>query len=276
MFHPEGPTFLELMRQALSSTERGYDLLAPKFDRTPFRTPEPVVDAMVRAIGGPASVGAGLDVCCGTGAVLGRLRPLCRERAVGLDMSEGMLDEARRQLAAAPSGGTAHALAATPAGGAALELVRGDALAMPFEAEFDVVTSAGAFGHVERDDEDRFVAGIARALRPGGRFVFATAERPGVASPSLWILHGFNAAMRVRNALVKPPFIMYYLTFLWPDVRPLLARHGLRAEAHAPFADGPFRRARVVVAHKSAKPPTEVGGSDRPRLRPGFGKKRRV
>jgi hypothetical protein len=38
MFHPQGPTFFELARQALSSTERGYDLLAEKFDYTPFRT----------------------------------------------------------------------------------------------------------------------------------------------------------------------------------------------------------------------------------------------
>ena len=38
MFSPGGPTFRELMQQALASTERGYDLLAPKFDLTPFRT----------------------------------------------------------------------------------------------------------------------------------------------------------------------------------------------------------------------------------------------
>ena len=40
MYHPDGPTFWELARQALSSTTRGYDLLAPKFDVTPFRTPD--------------------------------------------------------------------------------------------------------------------------------------------------------------------------------------------------------------------------------------------
>ena len=34
MFHPNGPSFFELVEQALSSTERGYDLLAPKFDYT--------------------------------------------------------------------------------------------------------------------------------------------------------------------------------------------------------------------------------------------------
>jgi ubiquinone/menaquinone biosynthesis C-methylase UbiE len=227
-----------LLRQALSSTERGYDRLAPKFDRTPFRTPEPVAWAIASAVGGRASVGAGLDVCCGTGAVLRHLWPLCRERAVGLDFSEGMLAEARRQLGEGA------------AGGARLELVRGDALAMPFEGEFDVVTCAGALGHVGRADEDRFVAGVARALRPGGRFVFATAWRPGLTSGAYWKARGFNALMRLRNALVRPPFVMYYLTFLWPEVGALLGRHGLRAEAHAPFGPGPYERALIVVAQK--------------------------
>ena len=85
-----------------------------------------------------------------------------------------MLDEARRRVARAP---------AKPS----VELVRGDALALPFDDEFDVVTSVGAFGHILPEDEDRFVAGIARALRPGGRFVFATGEMPPSTSPSWWI-----------------------------------------------------------------------------------------
>jgi hypothetical protein len=36
MFSPEGPSLRELAVQALSSVEGGYDLLAPKFDHTPF------------------------------------------------------------------------------------------------------------------------------------------------------------------------------------------------------------------------------------------------
>ena len=43
MFHGPGPTFFELARQVLSSTERGYDLLAPKFDLTWFRTPDRLI-----------------------------------------------------------------------------------------------------------------------------------------------------------------------------------------------------------------------------------------
>jgi ubiquinone/menaquinone biosynthesis C-methylase UbiE len=239
VFHPEGPTFLELMKQALASTEEGYDMIAGKFDRTPFRTPDSIVQAMAEVIGGPRSIDAALDVCCGTGAAMLALRPLCRERIVGLDFSQGMLDEARRRLDADGDAGAAR-----------VELVRGDALALPFEDEMDVVTSVGAFGHIERKDEERFVAGIFKALKKGGRFVFATGTAPPPTSTWFWAAHGFNAVMRARNALLKPPFIMYYLTFLWPEVEALLTRAGFRVEAIAGKCPHPYERAILVVATK--------------------------
>src|SRR5438105_12164817 len=102
MFDRDGPTFFELLRQALASTERGYDMLAPKFDRTPFRTPDLLLEPMARAIGPPQSIDSALDVCCGTGAAMRQLRPLCRERVVGIDFSAGMLEEAARRVAEAP------------------------------------------------------------------------------------------------------------------------------------------------------------------------------
>jgi ubiquinone/menaquinone biosynthesis C-methylase UbiE len=239
VFHPEGPTFLELMRQALASTEHGYDLIAPKFDHTPFRTPEPVLVAMAKCIGEPRSVRSALDVCCGTGAAMGHLRALCTERVVGVDFSAGMLDEARRRVADAP-------------GEATVELIRGDALELPFESEMDVITCVGAFGHVVAADEDRFVAGIVRALRPGGRFVFATGRAPSVRDAWFWMAHGFNAVMRVRNAVLRPQFIMYYLTFLWPEVRALLERHGLEVEVHERLCPPPYDRVLIVSARRVA------------------------
>jgi ubiquinone/menaquinone biosynthesis C-methylase UbiE len=239
VFHPDGPTFLELMRQALSSTEKGYDMIAGKFDHTPFRTPDEIIVAMCEVIGEPRSLEAALDVCCGTGAALRHLRPLCRSRVVGLDFSQGMLDEAKRRL----EGSKGDSLAP-------FELVRGDALALPFDDELDVVTSVGAFGHIEAKDEDRFVAGIHKALKKGGRFVFATSNAPPPTSTWFWAAHGFNAVMRVRNAVMQPPFIMYYLTFLWPEVRPLLERHGFAVESIAGKCPPPYERAIIVVATK--------------------------
>jgi SAM-dependent methyltransferase len=246
VFHPEGPTFLELMRQALASTERGYDLIAPKFDNTPFRTPDPILEAMAGAIGPARSIDAALDLCCGTGAALRHLRPLCRERVVGVDISAGMLAEARRRLDdGAPADDRAR-----------VEFVRGDALSVAFDGEFDVVTSVGAFGHILPEDEDRFVAAAARSLRPGGRFVFVTAAPPRPSEPWFWLAHGFNAVMRARNALLRPPFIMYYLTFLWPAVRGLLQRHGFDVEAREGLCPAPYGRGIVVIATKRSLPPT--------------------
>ncbi len=231
MFHPQGPTFLELARQALSSTERGYDLLAPKFDHTPFRTPDPILAAVAPHLG---DANRALDLCCGTGAAIEMLRPRCRERVVGVDFSHGMLTEARRRLAAS-------------AGDARLELVRADALALPFRREFDLVTCFGALGHFRRRDQPRLIREVARALEPGGRFVFAAAPLVPPWSWRLWLALGFDAAMAARNLLWRPPFVMTYLSFLLPRARRLLADQGFTVEARqGVFPE--FPRLRLVVA----------------------------
>lgn len=237
MFHPQGPTFRELAVQALSSTQHGYDLLAPKFEYTPFRTPDGILETAASQIGGPASIGSALDICCGTGAAMGHLRPLCRDRVVGLDFSPGMLEVGRRLANDAP-------------GEAAIEFVRGDALTMPFAAAFDVAVCFGAFGHVLPRDEPRFVDQVQRALRPGGRFVFATCSMPPFWSSAYVLSRGFNAAMRVRNALIRPPFIMYYLTFLLPRAKTLLEERGFDVEIRNGVFAAPWRRLVLVVATK--------------------------
>jgi SAM-dependent methyltransferase len=121
---------------------------------------------------------------------------------------------------------------------------------MPFGPEFDVVVCFGAFGHILRRDEPRFVAEVARVLRPGGRFVFVTAPMPSLWSLRYWLARSFNAAMRVRNWLVSPPFIMYYLTFLLPEVEGLLRRQGLAVEVRAMGFGGPWAELRLVVASR--------------------------
>jgi ubiquinone/menaquinone biosynthesis C-methylase UbiE len=228
MFEDGGPTFWELMVQAMSSTERGYDLIAKKFDHTPFRTPDVLLEAMTKEIG---PIGSALDVCCGTGAALRHLDPIVKKRLVGIDMSQGMLDEAHGHVPKA-------------------ELVRGDALAMEYKDEFDVVTCVGAFGHILEKDETEFLRRIHAALVPGGRFVFVTGPRPRPSNVWFWAAHGFNAVMRVRNAVYKPEFVMYYLTFLWPEVWRKLERAGFTAEGKTGLVGAPFEKAVVVVATK--------------------------
>lgn len=237
MFHPQGPTFWELARQCLSSTERGYDLLAPKFDFTPFRTPDFILNAMAQCLGEARSIDAALDICTGTGAAIPILRPLCRRRVVGIDFSRGMLEVARRRFPDEPDQ-------------APVELVCGDVLQMDFREEFDLAVTAGSLGHILPQDEPLFVERIAAALRPGGRFVFVTAELPPWWTRRALFSRAFNAAMLVRNAIWRPPFIMYYLTFLLPQAQRLLEQHGFDVNVRDDLFNGPFRPLRAVVATK--------------------------
>lgn len=239
MFHPEGPTFFELTRQAMSATERGYDLLAPKFEHTPFRTPDSLLEAAAPHVGSARRLGRALDLCCGTGAAMAMLRPLCRERVVGIDFSLGMLTQARRQLGA--SEGTAR-----------VDLVRADVLDLAFDGggTFDAVTCFGALGHIVGRDQHRLLRVVACALRPGGRFIFPSAERPRAWSPRLWLSLAFNAAIAIRNTVWRPPFVMYYLSFLLPRARRLLEEHGFEVEVHRQI-DPEFPWVDLVVAVRS-------------------------
>jgi ubiquinone/menaquinone biosynthesis C-methylase UbiE len=181
--------------QALSSVERGYDLLAPKFDGTPFRTPDLVLDATAGVLRPLGPFGPGLDVCCGTGAGTAVLRSLCQGGVTGVDLSAGMLEQARG----------AHPDA---------EWVRADVRALPFAGAFGLAVSFGAYGHFLPAERPALFAGIYRALRPGGLFALPVGTPQPVTSGWYWALLGFDLVMRFRNAVWRPPFVMYYRT--WP------------------------------------------------------------
>ncbi|WP_299537221.1 class I SAM-dependent methyltransferase [uncultured Streptomyces sp.] len=237
----QGPTLRELAVQALSSVEHGYDLLAPKFDHTPYRTPGRVLGAVARALRPLGPFRTGLDVCCGTGAGVGVLREVCSGRVTGVDFSAGMLARARASLPDAPEG-------------PAVDWVRADALALPFAESFDLAVSFGAFGHFLPRERPALFAGVHASLRPGGLFVFPMGAPPPVASRAYWTTLGFDTAMRVRNALWRPRFVMYYRTFRLPDVLRDLERAGFRTRLE-PLAELGVRsdgvpRAGLVVAAK--------------------------
>jgi ubiquinone/menaquinone biosynthesis C-methylase UbiE len=234
MFHPKGPSFWELTVQALSSTTKGYDLIASKFEYTPFRTPDPLLAGAMDAIGGPGSIETAMDVCCGTGAAVRALRPLCTDKVVGLDLSAGMLGEADRLAQEAPSD-------------AIVELIQGDAMEMTFDKAFDAITCFGAFGHIMPEDQDRFIGRIFQALKPGGRFVFISRRPPTLADKEWWVYRGFNAVMRARNAVLDPPFIMYYLIFTVPRALDVCSRQGFAVEVRDVF-EGPYGAMRLIVA----------------------------
>jgi ubiquinone/menaquinone biosynthesis C-methylase UbiE len=100
------------------------------------------VDALAGALAALPSART-LDVACGTGFLTRHLPG----EVVGLDQSESMLDEARRQ---APNA----------------EFIQGDALDLPFEdGSFGRVFTGHFYGHLERADRERFLT-EARRLAP--------------------------------------------------------------------------------------------------------------
>lgn len=241
MFSPQGPSLRELAVQALSSVEGGYDLLAPKFDHTPFRTSDGVLGATAAALRPFGPFGPGLDVCCGTGAGMRVLRSLCQGPVTGVDFSAGMLAQAR----------SAHPDA---------RWVRADARALPFAEVFGLAVSFGAFGHFLPAERPALFAGVYRALRPGGVFAFPAGTLPPVTSGQYWALLGFDLAMRARNAVWRPPFVMYYRTCRLPALRDDLTASGFTVTTVPLTAPGPGTdedgspRGRLVLARKPGPP----------------------
>jgi len=239
MFSPEGPSLRELAVQALSSVEHGYDLLAPKFDHTPFRTPESVLESVATALDRTGPFGDGLDLCCGTGAGMDVLARVCRGSVTGIDFSAGMLDVARRR----PRPQGPH-----------VAWVRGDARALPFGPAFDLVVSFGAFGHFLPRELPGLFGQVHSVLRPGGTFAFPVLAPPRPSGLGFWLLLGFDTAMRVRNAVWRPPFVMYYRAFRLGTVLTELGRAGFEVDLlvlpEFGHRDDGTPRARLVRARR--------------------------
>lgn len=238
MFHPDGPTLFELAQQALSGTTKGYDLLAEKFEHTPFRTPDELLTPLAAAAAAEP-VARALDCCCGNGAIARILRPIATERVVGIDLSEGMLQVARELAEDAP-------------GDADVDFLQMDAFEMEFEQPFDIIATAGAFGHILEHQQDRFLQQVYANLVPGGRFMFVTAKMPKPTQKGWWLARGFNAVMHVRNAVIDPPFIMFYLTFTLDRAIDKLLEHGFEVSVEAPYSETPYPAMRLIIARRPA------------------------
>jgi SAM-dependent methyltransferase len=167
------------------------------------------------------------------------LKSQCQGRIIGVDFSTGMLAQARR---AHPDAGW----------------VRADVRALPFAEAFDLAVSFGALGHFLPAQRPALFAGVWRALRPGGVFAFPIGAPQPITSGWYWALLGFDLAMRVRNALWRPPFVMYYRTCPLHAVRSDLTASGftvttvpLTAPGRRENGSPPYR---LVLARKPARP----------------------
>ena len=144
---------------------------------------------------------AGLDLCCGTGDIAQRMRPLLNDKGllVAADFSQNMLRIARKRL------GTPEPTGAPSSKGKnqnpPVWLIGGDAMRLPFQNEsFDFLTIGYGLRNVS--DLDVCLAELLRVLKPGG------------------VLASLDVG-KVRNPVIRP-FAEFYLFRIVPLIGRLL------------------------------------------------------
>lgn len=101
-----------------------------------------------------------IDVACGTGFFTRKLREAGAAEVLGLDISERMIELARAEEESRPLG---------------IDYVVEDARAEEPKRDFDLAVAAWLLVYAQsRAELGRFCRGLARLLRPGGRFVTYT------------------------------------------------------------------------------------------------------
>lgn len=154
-----------------AGVESMFDRIAPVYDAM-NRVMTAGLDQRWRRLAVKAVVSPGdrvLDACCGTGDLALAAARRGATSVVGLDFSQRMLDRAARKSQA-------------------VEWVRGDLLALPFDdGSFDAGTVG--FGVRNVADLERALRELRRVLRPGGRLAILEITQPrGALKPffSLW------------------------------------------------------------------------------------------
>ena len=154
-----------------------------------------------------------LDLGCGDGVLTEKIVALGAE-VVGIDSSPDMVEAARRR-------------------GLDARVASGYSLA--FNREFDAVFSNAAL-HWMKEDPDEVIAGVSRALKPGGRFVgemgghgnvaaitmalLSTLERRNVSNPVALIPWYYPTVDGYRDKLEAGGFVVNYVELI-PRPTPL-------------------------------------------------------
>ena len=168
-------------------------------------------------------------------AVLDLLAPQKGERILDLACGDGVLTEKIAATGASVYGvdGSADMIAAATARG--LEARVMDGMNLQFDHEFDAVFSNAAL-HWMKSDPDAVIRGVARALKPGGRFVaemgghgcvaaitlalVVAIERRGVAAVASRIPWYFPTVDDYRGRLERGGFAVDYIALI-PRPTPL-------------------------------------------------------
>lgn len=168
-----------------------------------------------------------MDAGCGTGRLTSLLlERLPRGRAVAVDLSQNMLEEARTHL--------------SPRFDGRVEFVRSDLAALPFDCAFDGVFSTAAFHWVP--DHTRLFLSLYASLKPGGWLVAQCGGGPNIA----------RLMRRASVLTASEPYAPYF--FGWKDTK-VFADDVTTAER--------LRTAGFADVETSLEPaPTALSGAD--------------
>jgi SAM-dependent methyltransferase len=168
-------------------------------------------------------------------AVLDLLAPKAGQRILDLACGDGVLTAKIAASGASVYGvdGSADMITAATARGLAAQVM--DGMNLRFDHEFDAVFSNAAL-HWMKADPDAVIRGVARALKPGGRFVaemgghgcvaaitlalVAAIERHGIANVAARIPWYFPTVDDYRGRLERADFTVDYIALI-PRPTPL-------------------------------------------------------
>jgi predicted TPR repeat methyltransferase len=173
---------------------RLFDQHAPRFEdsllnRLAYSAPRKLLDAITTAAGGQLHIASMLDLGCGTGLAGATFRP-CVDRLVGVDLSDGMIEEAGAK-------GIYDRLVVS-------DLVQFVADETETKTRYDLIVAADVFVYMR--DLAPVACAVACILAPTGFFAFTveTHTNQGVVlAPTLRYAH---SEAHVRAALADARF----------------------------------------------------------------------
>ena len=152
-------------------------------------------DFITDSLGCPAGTHL-LDVPCGNGRLSFALAR-CGYRVTGVDISDEFIAEARSLIAAGRSDPSTEAGGTDPT--PRIEFILGDMRSLEGEAIYDGAYCFGnSFGFLEYSDMEKFLKGVARALKPGARFVIES----GMAAESILTKFEAEASHQIEDIQV--------------------------------------------------------------------------
>lgn len=185
-----------------------------------------------------------LDLCCGTGkSTAGIFKYLKSGKVIGVDNSEGMLSEAQKKYAKEVLDGKA-------------EFILKDAMELDFEENsFDAIFVA--YGLRNMPDYDKFLKGLYKILKPGGKIVIHDYSLKNKHwAKWYWQFLGYFFIVPISSIASGSRTIFTYLiksvsTFITPSqVKEHLSRNGFKEVKSTP---APFWRNPILSSFTGTK-----------------------